>query len=311
MQISEVTSDERHRRSGSIIFLSSDTSATASIARILRIIFPETFHVSRACPNPNRVGVADTETILGKTAPPEYGHLFFVKTHETLPESWISPKYRYIVNFRDPRDRLCNMYGWKCLSVGGGRRRGRAGKFREIGIDKWAMEKAEIHSKNSQEQLRYDRRTYDQLLRVMEEFPGQCLVATYARLCLDFDSFIHRLSRFTGVPVTKRMWEQLESERPGRLKNNPMWNGNRWKWEGGDVMPGRYRHELQPETIEVINKQFEPYLRKMAEYDPDYAHLYHEDLPSKNQRWESSRRSGRKRRNRSRRRVTNSKRDTA
>ena len=43
-------------------------------------------------------------------------------------------------------------------------------------------------------------------------------------------------------------------------------------------MPGRYKHELQPKTIEVINKKLEPCLRKMAEYDPDYAHLYLEGL---------------------------------
>jgi len=43
-------------------------------------------------------------------------------------------------------------------------------------------------------------------------------------------------------------------------------------------MPGRYKHELQPEPIEIITEEFAPYLRKMAEHDPDYAHLYLEGV---------------------------------
>ncbi|MBC6403837.1 MAG: sulfotransferase domain-containing protein [Hyphomonadaceae bacterium] len=228
--------------------------------------------------------------MLGKTAPPEYGHLFFVKTHEKLPVSWISPKYRYIANFRDPRDRLCNIYHWH-LSYRGqaspssrlrGWQEAEAERLQKMGIDKWIIEKAKTASMKRRRKRRrlfdrYDGRTYDYPLRVAKEIPGQCLVVTYARLCLDFDGFVHRLSQFTGVHVTKRMWGQLRRERPENLEKNPKWAGN--KRGGCDAMPGRYKHELQPDTVKIISKQLKPYLRRMAKYDPDYAHLYLEGLP--------------------------------
>ena len=190
----------------SIIFLSPDTSATSSIVRILDIIFREEFNICWAVKKWHTSNnITLTQVMMGEAAPPEYGHLFFTKTENWLPESWISAKYRYIVNFRDPRDRLCNIFHWFSFpdrpsknAVAGAKR------MQKAGIDKWVKSRTTMHDG---EHKQFGRRAYNQLFRVMEGFSEQCLVNTYARLCLDFDSFIHRLSRFTGIPVTKPMWE--------------------------------------------------------------------------------------------------------
>ena len=211
---------------------------------------------------------------LNEPPPSERGYLLFANQPQQLPSSWISPKYRYIVNFRDPRDRICNEYHWQFSPPRSPRRTAeeranRIEKLRKAGIDKWLIFKSDRLFEGRD-------RMYDRLFQIPEEHPGQCLVLTYARLCLDFDDFIRRLSHFAGIPVTKRMLKRLEIERPENLGDNPKWVGNRW--EGSDVMPGRYKRELQPETIEIINEKMKPYLRQMAKYDPDYAHLYLEGL---------------------------------
>ena len=280
MQILKTLFGKRHRPSQSTvfsassttIFVSSTTSATGSMARIFRVVLGQHLMPSWAHPNPGEIKTQFTETGQVERAPPEQGHLLFVNNPHLLPSGWIGPKYRYIVNFRDPRDRVCNMYHWQFSHpsplMTAEERANHIEKLRKAGIDKWAILKSKGRD-----------RVYDRLFQILEEHPGQCLVLTYARLCLDFDGFIHRLSQFTGVPVNEHMWNmwrQLEIERPENLEDNPKWVGNRW--EGSDVVPGRYKRELQPETIEIINEKMKPYLRRMAKYDPDYAHLYLEGL---------------------------------
>jgi len=243
------------------------------MARIFRVVLGQHLMPSWAHPNPGEIKTQFTETGQVERAPPEQGHLLFVNNPHLLPPGWIGPKYRYIVNFRDPRDLVCNLYHWQFSHPARTRteewRTAHIKEVREMGIDRYVALSSRVYGKNW-------GRMHRMIRRVMQECPGQCLVLTYARLCLDFDGFIHRLSQFTGVPVNEHMWKQLEIERPQNLENNPRWIGNRW--EGSDIMPGRYKRELQPETIKSINQKMRPYLRRMAKYDPDYAHFYLEGL---------------------------------
>ena len=263
-------SGTRDDQSRSIVFVSQSTSATGSMMRISRTVFGKKFRIRQTdLKNPRR----SDRVMLNQPPPSERGYLFFVNQPHFLSSSWISPKYKYIISSRDPRDRLCNMYHWQFSHPVPGEtaeeRAKRIEKARKAGIDRWVI-------LTLRQQFRDHTVAYDTIRRILEEHPGQCLVLTYARLCLDFDDFIRRLSHFAGIPVTKRMLKRLEIERPENLGDNPKWVGNRW--EGSDVMPGRYKRELQPETIEIINEKMKPYLRQMAKYDPDYAHLYLEGL---------------------------------
>ena len=151
-----------------------------------------------------------------------------------------------------------------------------AEECREMGIDKWVIRMMREDKMHFGDKTHYNRRPYDHILQVLKEVPEQCLVLTYARLCLDFDGFIRRVLRFAGVPETKPMWRQLERERSEKQPKRLRWRAVHGR--SGDIMPGRYKRELQPETIKVLTKEFEPYLRKMAECEPDYAHIYLEGL---------------------------------
>ena len=90
------------------------------------------------------------------------------------------------------------------------------------------------------------------------------------------DSFIKKAAEFLEVALSQELVDKLEPERIENLENNKKWIGN--KWAGSDTLPGRYKRELKPETIAILNEKLEPVLRKMAKYDPDYAHLYLEGL---------------------------------
>ncbi|MBC6412475.1 MAG: hypothetical protein GDA39_06110 [Hyphomonadaceae bacterium] len=163
---------KRHSQSGSVIFLSPDTSAATSIGRIFRVVFRGKLKFTIANAEAN---ILTAVISLEETAPPEYGHLLVVRIREELPASWISPKYRYIVNLRDPRDRLCNIYHWWCYIKNTNypphdhSRAVIAKEFRKMGIDKWVIWmtwEGEVHAADK---VLYVQRPYDQILRVIKE----------------------------------------------------------------------------------------------------------------------------------------------
>jgi len=174
--------------------------------------------------------------------------------------------YKIIVNFRDPRDYLCNLYSWEFVhprpNESDADRKSRMEKIQKDGIDNYVLKKA-------------GTKYYNYIFDVIEKH-NEVLINTYARLCLDFDSFIDRASDFVNIPITDDFLEKVKIERPENLSENQRWIGN--KWQGSDVMPGRYKRELKPETIEILNNKLEDVLRKMAKYDPDFSHLYLEGI---------------------------------
>jgi hypothetical protein len=180
--------------------------------------------------------------------------------------------YRFIINIRDPRDRLCNAFHWTLVhphSPDEDKKiiEERASKILEQGIDNWVLKHLTISY-------------FDNLFYVLENSEKKDVeVLSYARLCCDFDSFVNKYCDFMGIEVTESLLNELEIERVDNLSENAKWIGNRWG--GSDIMPGRYKNELKPETILKINEFFDPVLRKMAYYDPDYSDLYLEGLDSK------------------------------
>ena len=84
------------------------------------------------------------------------------------------------------------------------------------------------------------------------------------------------MSKFLDVELTDSILSELENERVTKLNTNPNWIGN--KWAGSDIIPGRYKNELKPQTIKILNDKFKNQLNQMAKYDPDYADLYLEGL---------------------------------
>ena len=248
-----------------IILLSTQTSATGSINRILNILKkPDTKIVFFD---------KNKKELLGErlNSIPSSGHIVLHNRPDLLKYLSNKSDYRYIINFRDPRDRLCNKYHWMQqhpLNEKETREQLilRAEKIKEVGIDKWV--ESEVNT------------SYEsQLISFIDSLPEKSYcVATYAGLCLDFDEFIKKLASFIGVDLTNKHWEALECERIESLDTNKAYIGN--QWSGSDVMPGRFKGELRQSTIKILNTAYFSILRSMAKYDKDFSHLYLEGLPN-------------------------------
>ncbi|WNZ57241.1 hypothetical protein QT397_07830 [Microbulbifer sp. MKSA007] len=174
-------------------------------------------------------------------------------------------KYQFLVNFRDPRDRLCNMFHWTQSHPAPGvckdELQKRRERIAEQGIDSWVLQQ-------SLSEASY----YENFWRVLEGSLENSIVLSYAELCMDFDSFIRRSSEFIGTTLSIDLLDKLEVERPENISLNKKWVGN--KWSGSDVMPGRYLKELSPDTINKLNKSLADVLKNMAHFDPKYSELY-------------------------------------
>lgn len=250
-----------------IFIFTTPTSATTSLARIINTILNGQLIYRRYYDEVIKDLSAEE---LNKLVPPTKGHCLFYNMPFRFNRNLELSNYKFIVNYRDPRDRICNEYFWQFShpreNETGEEKDARIKSIKELGIDNWVLDR--IRSPNP-------RNFYDNLFWILENAP-ETVVATYAQLCCGFDGFIKRISDFTGAPLTDKVMKALEPERPENIESHPQWIGG--QWSGSDTMPGRYKRELLPATIEKLNQYFEPLLRNMAKHDPEFSHQYLEGL---------------------------------
>ncbi|MFD1911523.1 hypothetical protein [Halodurantibacterium flavum] len=249
----------------SIILYTTPTSGTGSLTRIVerinagRMTFRYYFRdVLQRIPREE----------IERTFPPPEGHILLHNDPGRFNRNMDLSAYRFIVNFRDPRDRLCNVYHWQFshphTHETEAETAARRAAVAEEGIDRWILRRIEKRS---------ERRYYDPIFWLLDNAPPEnVLVATYAQLCCDFDAMLGRLQDFMGMSPNEKGRRALELERPEGLQQNPRWIGN--KWPGSDIMPGRFLNELAPETIAALNDCYRPVLRRMARHDPQFAPQY-------------------------------------
>ncbi len=183
-------------------------------------------------------------------------------------------KWKVIINARDPRDFLCNQFYWHYqhpvpvnspLKVQEQEiKEKRRAAAESMGIDKWvlARDPAYLHD------------LFKQFNEVIETVPPtrRCM-NSYALLCLEFDTLVESFCQFVGIEPGPELLQLIECERTENLVNNPEWAGN--KWEGADCGPGRFRQELQPETIKILNERYYEELEFLRRYDhPLVQHTY-------------------------------------
>ncbi|WP_169337485.1 sulfotransferase domain-containing protein [Psychromonas hadalis] len=200
---------------------------------------------------------------------PEFDHFLQFNDPALFNPNVDKSKFRFILNIRDPRDKICNGYHWALIHPTSGKETeeetlNRRQLMIDKGIDSWVL---------SQLGTTY----FDNLFQAFDiSTSADIEVLSYARLCLDFDSFINKFCDFMEIKVTDELLALLSNERVDNLAENDQWIGN--KWQGSDVYPGRYKSELRRETIELINQKLSPVLHKMAEIDPDFSDLYLEGV---------------------------------
>lgn len=255
-----------------VVFFTTQTSATASIWRILRTINAS----ERALRSlGHEVFLNGPESKFEWSEIEPQGYLIEANCRHDLGSAEDIRAPRFIVNFRDPRDRICNEFMWRLIHPKSPEEpkeeiEARAAKLLEEGIDNWI---ARLWPRGPLTETDFYKAF---LISVNKLAKKDVRILTYARLCIDFDSFVERCCLALDKPLTPALKDALEIERTDNLGQNAQWIGNRWN--GSDTMPGRYKRELKPETIQLLNEKYAPVLREMARLDPDYADFYLEGI---------------------------------
>jgi hypothetical protein len=258
--------------SETVIFYTTQTSATMSIGRILATISNGDLKL-RAIGHELFTQGPFFRFAWGDV--PSAGQLLLANCPFDLGRIDNLNGQKFIVNFRDPRDRICNEYMFRLVHSNNPEEpkeavEARAKILLEKGIDAWIRENLGTGGLSDRDYFKF---FMDNVARI----PAADLnVITYARLCLDFDSFIERACAAMGKALTPDLRDALEVERTEKLEQNPKWIGR--VWSGSDVVPGRYRRELKPDTIAFLTERYAPVLKQMARLDPDYADLYLQDI---------------------------------
>ena len=185
--------------------------------------------------------------------PEPFSYIYMYNTPHFVNASFNNPDLKLITNFRDPRDLACNQFHWAqqhpVLHKSAEELEERRRLVAEEGIDAFV-------SKQDNNILFRSLRALEQRLAGGDQ---NILKLSYSQLCLDFDQLLESIIGFLGVDRQAVPWQVLERERTSNLENNPNWIGQ--VWTGSDIMPGRYRRELRPETIEVIDNRYRENLR--------------------------------------------------
>jgi len=249
-----------------VLYLTTSTSATGSMWRVIQAL---------AAPDLKLLWLDDifgkgqvTEANVRNWIPPEQDHVIYYNVPRFFNHDVDVSRYRFIVNARDPRDRLCNQYYWQFSHPRPHdtpeKTQERAETVRALGIDGWVA------------QMR-NTKDYDHMEKVVARLaPEDWRFIGYAFYCLHFDEAVAKIAAMleadlAALPPDRRA--AIEAERIENLGENKRWIGQRW--EGSDATPGRHRGELKPETIALLNKRFARALAFLkAVDDPRMGSLY-------------------------------------
>ncbi len=236
-----------------VIFLTTRTSGTGSIWRIITKIAHRHYHLYGFdwLDGLDHNGVYRLEDALVAPAPA-------IVVAQTIWPIKLDPgRYRFIVNARDPRDLLCNLRSWQFEH---GNLEGDAAFLRDKSRRALAKSVDDYVLKRDIESF------FTPILDIAPQVsPENLHLSTYAMLCCHFDPFIEGLAAFLHIDLSPEILRSLESERVEKLTGNPAWIGN--KWSGADLGPGRFRRELKPATIEQLNRTYGPVLDFLRRHD--------------------------------------------
>ncbi len=238
----------------SIIFLTTPTSATDSIWRILQALYGRKYKMIKLT---DQYYLEGRLSELKDAVPPEEDTIIHFNTPQHFNKALDLSRYNFIINARDPRDLLCNQYHWMLQhpvpKITEEELQRRREKVSSKGIDAYALQNSVAAY-------------YDSIRNVVAKLDPQSMsFCTYAAICLDFEGFLGRVSRFLTEPITEQQRAVLDQESPEQIRNNKAWCGNRFT--GADTRPGRYKTELKPETIEALNALHVENLQMLREHD--------------------------------------------
>jgi len=229
----------------SCVFITTPTSGTGSLWRIITALTKKqaTLHkISEEYANQGNLNA------LTDWKPELSGFVYMYNTPHIANPHIAASDVRIIVNFRDPRDLACNQYHWAQQHPSTDKTQEQLEEYRakvkNKGIDQFVIEgDNNVHLKEFQ--------TLKNRLRSDDE---NTLIVSYNQLCLGFDEMVERMANFFGVALTEIPYDVIDRERTVNLTTNVDWIGQ--MWTGTDIMPGRYRNELRPDTIKKIDDKY-------------------------------------------------------
>lgn len=240
------------------ILLSTPTSATGSLWRILHKIdnlasgvsVVDEFLKSGDKPSNLRSHIFDKADGLYLFNQPRFFNYDFYSP---------SSERKIVVNFRDPRDLLCNMYYWQFIHPSK-RSPEENERYKSVllerGID-WFCESQDF-SENF-----HDLLNFIHTHRLNENL----LICSYAQMCFSVEEVVLKLIKFFHIDTVDsvKLSKICDEEHPSfLLKFKP---GISHSWAGSDFVPGRARVELKPATFKKLSSKYEKYLTIMKELD--------------------------------------------
>lgn len=244
------------------VVLSTPTSATGSLWRLCSFLAPNSVE---------RVKYIDKEMSKGVTAKQmreakikDAGLYLFNSTgcfnfDQDLSDFW------FVVNFRDPRDLLCNQYWWKFSHPNFNKTHSELEvereRLKDAGIDSWVLDQDVAP-------LFYG---IEKFYKLFYELGGRSIVVSYPSLCFETSAIIDKLAEFFQYNGSGLNDLKLK-EHPSSLSDNPRWVAG--TWVGADLAPGRAKVELKDETYSILTDRYARILRVLSELDGKNSYFY-------------------------------------
>jgi len=246
-----------------VLIVTTPTSATSSLWRITKTLLPADTYIE--WPIDKLLGAGDSLEAVKTYDLPNAGLFMFNMPHLFNFDQDLSGIH-FIFNFRDPRDLVCNQYHWEfshpVAGLSGEALEKRRKEIKSEGIDSYVLRK----------DLSLLYSPFLQLIDLVNQ-TNKCFFSSYAQLCFGTSALIPRLSEFLGNSDPAIVSKLVASEHPSQLVDSSTWIGQ--KWAGSDVMPGRARVELRPETFKELTIKYRVFLDKLSLHDtPDYGYFY-------------------------------------
>jgi len=239
-----------------IILLSTPTSGTGSLWRILRTLSPKSYKSCELIDAFLNQGIK-FEDIVHESIPKDFNVYLFNQPHLFNFQQDLSD-FKFVINLRDPRDLICNQYHWIFVHP----------------VAKEMEQQVEIRRQQVREQgiSGFTRQRdisffYNAFFKLFEKVPRENIcVVSYAQLCLMSDTVIDNVASFIGSPFSADELEAMkEKEFPSALQDNPAWVSG--TWVGSDLLPGRARIELSRATYKELTERYKPILEFMQQVD--------------------------------------------
>lgn len=251
----------------SILVVSTPTSATGSLWRMVSALAKSAgYHCVKISEQYDLEGRIKELTSF---QPNPEGFCYLYNTPHIWSGAIELDRLKVLINFRDPRDLVCNQFHWI---------------FQHPMPGKTAAEIAEIHNRTRQngiDQFAIDARTDGYFKAFRHDFeyfsrprPDDNLVRlSYNQLCLDYDGVVLKLRSLIEGADYRACHDEIERERPEKLSANPVWIGK--IWEGADISPGRHKRELKPDTISILTDRYLSLLNELQLLDdPQFSDYY-------------------------------------